>query len=542
MESEYIKKYEPIFGSWHIVRTLGEGSFGTVFEINRNDFGRTYTAALKAISIPKNEAELQTIIDDGYTKETANTYLRDVVDKLVDEFTLMSELKGNTNIVSYEDHAVYPHENGIGWDIIIRMELLTPLTAYTKDKDLSEKEIIKIGKDICRALELCSKRDIIHRDIKPENIFVNDNGDFKLGDFGIARQVEKTQTGLTKTGTPTYMAPEVYRGDAYGAQVDIYSLGIVLYKMLNHNRAPFYPPFPAPISYNEKELALRKRLDGDPLPLPDGNVSKELCDIVLKACAFNPEDRFATAEEFRHALENIGKQPEQKQDVKPEQKTEPEDFDKTMNVFHAAKTDNSVAGIPVDTSTASKPKSDSNARQIPAKKTKKPFSKKLLLLIIIAAIIVIGGIVAGVVMMSGTSSTGTCGTNLTWELDSEGTLYIDGSGKMYDYVQNGHPWNGKKVKKIVIDKNVTHIGSDAFSYCDNLTTVTIPASVKTVGKYAFASCPNLEKVLFKNSDTKISPTAFSDCSKDLKLYGYEKTSKISEYANTYEFDYIIAKK
>jgi len=300
---DYFKKYEPIFGEWKIVKEIGHGSFGTVFEIERNDFGRTYKAALKAITIPQSDAELQTILSNGHTEDSAKEYLLDIVNGVVNEFSLMSELKGHTNIVGYEDHKVYPHENGMGWDILIRMELLTPLNSYIKEKGtLSDDEVIALGKDICRALELCGKRNIIHRDIKPENIFVNKDGDFKLGDFGIARHVEKTQSGLTKIGTINYMAPEIYKGDSYNSTVDTYSLGIVMYKLLNNNRPMFVPAFPKP---DDIDRAFQKRLHGDPRPMPEGTSNERLSYIILKACSYDPKERYATAAEMRKALENI---------------------------------------------------------------------------------------------------------------------------------------------------------------------------------------------------------------------------------------------
>lgn len=72
------------------------------------------------------------------------------------------------------------------------MELLTPLLDYLNNNSISEREVLKIGIDICRALEVCNQKKIIHRDVKPENIFISSTGDFKLGDFGIARTLEKT--------------------------------------------------------------------------------------------------------------------------------------------------------------------------------------------------------------------------------------------------------------------------------------------------------------------------------------------------------------
>ena len=69
-----------------------------------------------------------------------------------------------------------------------------------------------MGRELTSALIFCQKKGLIHRDIKPENIFVSEAGQFKLGDFGVARTVEKTTGGLSRKGTEKYMAPEVYLG------------------------------------------------------------------------------------------------------------------------------------------------------------------------------------------------------------------------------------------------------------------------------------------------------------------------------------------
>ena len=321
MDISYYKKYEPIFGEWSIVREIGEGSFGKVFEIERRDFGYTYKAALKAITIPQSRSEIERIADDGMGPESVTAYFRGFVQELVEEFRIMSKLKGESNIVSYEDHRVIEHTDEIGWDVFIRMELLTPLTKYAKEHGISRADVIRLGIDICSALELCRKNNIIHRDIKPENIFVSENGKFKLGDFGIAKTVEKTTGGLSKKGTYTYMAPEVYKGEAYGASVDIYSLGIVLYRFMNNNRAPFLPPYPTPIKYADRESAMNRRMDGETIPAP-ANADEALSRVILKACAYKPEERYRSAADMRRDLEALLGEDEQQPDL-----------DKTVGVF-----------------------------------------------------------------------------------------------------------------------------------------------------------------------------------------------------------------
>ena len=304
MDTSYYKKYEPIFGEWSIVREIGEGSFGKVFEIERRDFGYTYKAALKAITIPQSQSEVKSVLADGMDEQSATSYFRGFVEEMVAEFVLMSKLKGHSNIVSYEDHRVVEHTEGIGWDILIRMELLTPLLDHVSKNPLSRGDVIKLGIDICKALEVCRKNNIIHRDIKPENIFYSDIGDFKLGDFGIAKTVEKTTGGLSKKGTYTYMAPEVYKGEAYGASVDIYSLGIVLYRFMNNNRTPFLPPYPTPIKYADRESAMARRIKGEALPAP-ANADEALSRVILKACAYSPKDRYLSPSDMRRDLEAL---------------------------------------------------------------------------------------------------------------------------------------------------------------------------------------------------------------------------------------------
>ena len=304
MDTSYYKKYEPIFGKWHIVRELGEGSFGKVFEIEHRDLSGTYSSALKVITIPRNKTELAQVASENTGPDGVTKYFRSIVDGITKEFNIMSQLKGESTIVSYEDHEVREHTDGIGWDIFIRMELLTPLLQYTANYPLSRNDIIRLGIDICSALELCRKNAIIHRDIKPENIFVSKNGRFKLGDFGIAKNIDKTTSELTKTGTYTYMAPEVYKGEAYGASVDIYSLGIVLYNYTNNGRSPFISATQSSVLPAEKTEALLRRMKGEALPAP-ANADEALSRVILKACAYSPKDRYPTPTDMRRDLEAL---------------------------------------------------------------------------------------------------------------------------------------------------------------------------------------------------------------------------------------------
>ena len=306
MNLEYYKKYEPLFGKWHIVREIGRGSYGSVYEIEQEEFGINYTAAMKAITIPKDENErMQVIYSQGNDELSAATFFRSVVEDFNNECRIMSKLKGNSTIVSYEDHQIIKHEDDLGWDILVKMELLTPLLKYLDGKEVDETLVRTIGIDICSALELCGRYNIIHRDIKPDNIFVSDIGNFKLGDFGVARIVESTSGASTRVGTRDYAAPEVIKEYAgYDNRVDIYSLGILLYRMLNGNRIPFVSPEDTPISIKVLDEARKKRLMGIQLPAPYYATSA-MSSIILKACQYNPDDRFQSPAEMKYELERL---------------------------------------------------------------------------------------------------------------------------------------------------------------------------------------------------------------------------------------------
>lgn len=290
-----------IWPGWTAVKLLGRGAFGAVYEIHRNVWSNLEKAALKVLRVPENEVEVMQLRAQGVTRENTEDYYEKYVDSIHNEISIMQKLVGNSHLVSYEDYTIRKRQDDIGWDIFIRMELLTALPAFMDINPADEHTILKIGMDISQGLSVCHKKGIIHRDIKPQNIFVNDNGDFKLGDFGVARMSSETKNALSFKGTLTYMAPEVYRMVSTDARSDIYSLGMVLYQYLNENRLPFVQKNFTP---DDIEISRQKRIAGEFIPDPEHG-SDELKCIVRKAMAEKPEDRFQTAEEMYFALSEL---------------------------------------------------------------------------------------------------------------------------------------------------------------------------------------------------------------------------------------------
>ena len=316
-----------VWPEWHVAGRLGSGAFGDVFQIYRDNFGIRVDSALKVIQMSSTDSTVILPMN----KDDQERAKDDIPNPLRSEIQIMEALRGAPNIVTIEDF--YFRREGLTCSLFVRMELLTSLQEILQgppgQHSLSSiPEIIKLGRDICKALIYCENKEIIHRDIKPENLFVDEFGEYKVGDFGASKRMDTVHVARTMTGigTLSYMAPEVFRGQSYNNTVDIYALGLVLYRLLNNGRMPFLP---ADGSYTMRDIdsANYKRLHGTPLPALTGKtvggepVSDWLDTAVRKACAVDPADRYQTAKEFYNALNNGKAEEDQRGEEERERQT-----------------------------------------------------------------------------------------------------------------------------------------------------------------------------------------------------------------------------
>jgi HAMP domain-containing protein len=188
----------------------------------------------------------------------------------------------------------------------ITMELVRGATVAALIREAGKLAVpatLTIGKQVCRALEVAHDEGIVHRDIKPQNLLVDPSGFLKVMDFGIARLAERPAGGghtLTAAGvvvgTPQYMAPEQLFGEPVDGRADVYATGAVLFECVTGR-----PVFEAP---SLVALLARHLNDAptDPRALnPD--VPDALGEAILRALARRPEERWSSAREFLHALE-----------------------------------------------------------------------------------------------------------------------------------------------------------------------------------------------------------------------------------------------
>jgi serine/threonine-protein kinase len=185
----------------------------------------------------------------------------------------------------------------------IVMELVhgSTLRAYLNDHRMIEPgQAVAIVAEVADALDTAHRSGVIHRDIKPANILLSTDGRVLVADFGIAKAGDDLTATNTTLGTAKYLAPEQIEGGPVDARTDVYSLGIVLYEVLCGR-----PPF---VADTDAATALA-RLQGEPMRPRNvrAGIPKPLEDVVMRAIARAPEDRYPTAAAFRAALLAAGR-------------------------------------------------------------------------------------------------------------------------------------------------------------------------------------------------------------------------------------------
>ncbi len=271
-------------GPYRIARLLGAGGMGKVYLAVHPEIGSRV-----AIKIYSRDGDGRSDLIERFFAEARAT-----------------NLIGHENIVNVLD--INRLDNGRPYLVMEHLRGL-PLSKLIGSDKLTTGAISQIILDVLDGLDAAHSHKIVHRDLKPDNIFVSPTGKATLLDFGVAKLVPETmgEVGPTETGTilgtPHYMSPEQAVGDPVDARTDIYSVGVILYECFTGAR-----PFEAGSLYKLLDQHVHETPPSPRSLRPEVSVAME--EIIVRAMAKSPDDRFQSAAEMKLAIEQASQGPD----------------------------------------------------------------------------------------------------------------------------------------------------------------------------------------------------------------------------------------
>ncbi len=264
-------------GRYEVVRELGRGSMGVVYEGFDPVIGR--------------RVAIKTMLTEGLTSEEFQEFRA--------RFQREARAAGvlnHPNIVSVFD---YGEDSGILYLIMEYLEGKSLEKLVDGKNILPIETIIPMYSQVCNALDHAHKNGVVHRDIKPANIMILGNGLVKVTDFGIAKMMSMgmTQAGQV-LGTPNYMSPEQVKGRQIDGRSDIFSLGIILYDLVTGEM---------PFAGQNITTVIYKIINENPIPPRelDATIHPGLSYVICKALAKSPDERYQTCRELADDLKNF---------------------------------------------------------------------------------------------------------------------------------------------------------------------------------------------------------------------------------------------
>ena len=294
----------PLLTNMELVKCVSVHGGTSVYIVKSTKSNQSYY--LKHICIPESQKQVDALMLTGAaaTVEDAQNYYKQVAADYQAELETLEKLSASPNIGCYRSYQIEPKEDGVGFEIYLLAEYRQTLSEVLAETPMTQSGEVKIGKQIGCAL--CSLREagLIHRNVKPSNVYLSSSGHYLLGDLGIAKIDELKYCSMPETMLSSFSAPELFSLlGTIEPTTDIYSVGMILYRIYNGNHGPFED------EKTSARAADKLRVTGEQLPAPM-YADYEMADIVLKACAFKPEDRYQTPQELQEALLEYGKRNE----------------------------------------------------------------------------------------------------------------------------------------------------------------------------------------------------------------------------------------
>lgn len=240
---------------------------------------------VKIISVPASSTQLDALLLSGAysSQQDALAYFKDLASGIVEETKILEKLSVLEGFIPFRDCQIEPMEDDNGFDVYLLSAYHTTLQKYLRNHSMTHLDALNLGLDLCAALTVCRRSGYLYADLKPSNIYITPERGYRIGDLGFLNLNTLKYASLPERYRSQFTAPEIE--DAYSAlntTIDIYALGLILYQVFNDGTLPTLTPdasFPAP-----------------------ANADYEMAEIILKACAPDPADRWQDPAEMGQAI------------------------------------------------------------------------------------------------------------------------------------------------------------------------------------------------------------------------------------------------
>lgn len=243
---------------------------------------------VKIISIPQSPAKLEALLLTGAysTPEQAGKYFQDLAGGVVQEAQVLTKLSQLEGFLPYENWQIRPMDDQVGYDVYLLGEYRRSLERQFRREPLTHLQAVNLGLDMCAALSVCRQAGYLYVDLKPDNVYLTEKNEFKIGDLGFVRLSSLRYASLPDTYRSAYTPPEITDAmSSLNETMDIYALGLILYQAYNNGQLPFQG----------------QTAPGEAFPPPEF-ADYEMAEIILKACAPDPKDRWQSPSQMGQAL------------------------------------------------------------------------------------------------------------------------------------------------------------------------------------------------------------------------------------------------
>ena len=270
-----VKLISPMLDDFIVGNAISEHNGVRCYPAMKNDSDARYI--LKVISIPASSVQLDALLLTGayQTREEASAYFAQLAKDVENELGVLNRLAKLEGFFTYEACQIEPSEETSGYDVYLLGRYKKSLERHFRKLPMTHLAAVNLGLDICASLTVCRQAGYLYTDLKPGNIFITEDNEYRIGDLGFLPIIGLKYASLPDRYRSSYTAPELLDPFApISPSMDIYAAGLILYQAYNGGVLPFEGDAPA-----------------EPLPAPL-YADYEMSEIILKACAPDPADRW----------------------------------------------------------------------------------------------------------------------------------------------------------------------------------------------------------------------------------------------------------